>query len=90
MKSGKARTKDTTRFLRRGEDSRSSEAADPGVAPAPPQAATTSETPTQDQIATRAYELFMARGGSVGDELDDWLTAERELRQRYIAQPRQK
>ena len=30
-------------------------------------------------IALRAYELFEARGCADGQDLDDWLTAEREL-----------
>jgi hypothetical protein len=34
---------------------------------------------TPDQIAGRAYELFEARGGQHGHDLEDWLTAEREL-----------
>jgi hypothetical protein len=32
-----------------------------------------------DEIAQRAYELFMARGGVHGNDLDDWLVAESEL-----------
>lgn len=31
-------------------------------------------------IAARAYELFVARGGQHGHALEDWLTAEAELR----------
>ena len=27
----------------------------------------------------RAYELFLARGGSDGADFDDWLAAEREI-----------
>lgn len=30
-------------------------------------------------IAARAYELFCARGGEPGHDVDDWLRAEREL-----------
>jgi len=30
-------------------------------------------------VAQRAYELFLARGGSHGDDVNDWLAAEREL-----------
>lgn len=33
----------------------------------------------QDRIAGRAYELYLARGGSDGADLEDWLAAEREL-----------
>ncbi len=32
-----------------------------------------------EQIRLRAYELFLARGGAHGDDLADWLRAEREL-----------
>jgi hypothetical protein len=39
-------------------------------------------TPTEDEIARRAYQLYEARGGAHGRDLDDWLQAERELRQR--------
>jgi hypothetical protein len=31
-------------------------------------------------IARRAYELFEARGGDHGHDVEDWLEAERELR----------
>jgi hypothetical protein len=31
------------------------------------------------RIAARAYELYLARGGSHGNDWDDWLAAEREL-----------
>ncbi len=34
---------------------------------------------TKQQIAQRAYELFVARGGSHGYDIEDWLKAEREL-----------
>lgn len=33
-----------------------------------------------DFIRVRAYELFLARGATHGDDLADWFTAERELR----------
>ena len=32
-----------------------------------------------ERIAARAYELYLARGGSHGQDWDDWLAAEREL-----------
>jgi len=31
-------------------------------------------------IRERAYQLFDARGGQPGHELDDWLQAEREIK----------
>lgn len=36
--------------------------------------------PTHEQIARRAYELFLARGGGHGRHEDDWMQAERELK----------
>ena len=36
---------------------------------------------TDDAIRGRAYQLYEARGGEPGAELDDWLRAERELRE---------
>jgi hypothetical protein len=33
----------------------------------------------EDEIRTRAYELFLARGAQPGREMEDWLQAEREL-----------
>lgn len=35
--------------------------------------------PRHDEIATRAYELFLKRGSIPGHETEDWLQAEREL-----------
>jgi hypothetical protein len=37
--------------------------------------------PTRDDIASRAYQLYEARGGVHGYDSDDWFQAERELRQ---------
>jgi hypothetical protein len=36
----------------------------------------------RELVARRAYELYLARGGSDGQAMDDWLAAERELRRR--------
>jgi len=40
---------------------------------------TTAAAPDRDRIAMRAYELYLARGGQGGQDLSDWLEAEREL-----------
>jgi Protein of unknown function (DUF2934) len=40
----------------------------------------------EDEIRRRAYELFQQRGPGSGSEAEDWLTAEREVRQRYHKQ----
>ena len=34
---------------------------------------------TSEQIEQRAYQLYRERGGEDGDDLTDWLAAEREL-----------
>jgi hypothetical protein len=34
---------------------------------------------SHEQIKRRAYEIYLERGGFPGNELDDWLQAEREL-----------
>ena len=41
--------------------------------------------PTPDEIAERAFEIYLARGGEPGHEAEDWLQAERELRQRSVS-----
>jgi len=35
--------------------------------------------PSLEQIRQRAHEIYLARGGAAGRELDDWLQAGREL-----------
>ena len=32
-----------------------------------------------DDVARRAYDLFLARGAEHGDDLGDWLEAERQV-----------
>jgi hypothetical protein len=35
--------------------------------------------PTQDDIALRAYHIYLERGRTAGDPMQDWLQAEKEL-----------
>ncbi len=35
--------------------------------------------PPQAEIAMRAYQIYLERGGAPGNELEDWTQAEREL-----------
>jgi len=35
--------------------------------------------PTHHDIAARAFDRYLERGGADGRDLDDWLDAEREL-----------
>jgi hypothetical protein len=37
----------------------------------------------EEEIRCRAYELYLQRKGTAGDENQDWLIAEREIRSRY-------
>jgi hypothetical protein len=38
--------------------------------------------PTHLEIAHRAFELYLARGGDHGHDVADWFEAERQLRER--------
>ena len=55
---------------------------------APRKAGTISAAPTLAQIQLRAYEIFLERRGAPGNELEDWLRAERELAANPDAKPR--
>ncbi len=46
------------------------------LSPDAPQART---APTEEEIAQRAYEIFLQRGGDHGNDIEDWLQAERQL-----------
>ena len=35
--------------------------------------------PTPEDIAIRAYQLYLERGGAPGNELEDWIQAEIQL-----------
>ena len=41
----------------------------------------TSLRPTTEEIALRAYQIYLERRGAPGEALDDWTRAERELQQ---------
>ncbi len=47
----------------------------------------TSAPPTDEEIATRAYHIYLERGGAAGSPDDDWLQAERELTGSSDSQP---
>jgi hypothetical protein len=42
------------------------------------------EVISTEEIARRAYEIYESRGRTEGSDLDDWLQAERELRQEPV------
>ena len=41
----------------------------------------TQHSTTDEEIQRRAYEIYLSRGASDGHDLEDWLQAERDLRQ---------
>jgi hypothetical protein len=50
-------------------------------ASASPRARTPLPVPSPEEVARRAYEIYLARGGESGHEQEDWLRAERELKE---------
>ncbi len=49
----------------------------------PPTATRTpARAPSSEDVARRAYEIYLARGGEAGHEQEDWLRAEKELKER--------
>ena len=39
--------------------------------------------PTRGEIELRAHQIYVERGGAPGQDVDDWLQAERELLEKY-------
>ena len=44
---------------------------------------TAESSPTREEIELRAYQIYVERGGTHGQDVEDWLQAERELVARY-------
>ena len=40
----------------------------------------TKPEPTHDQIASRAFEIYVSRGAEHGHDVGDWFEAERQLK----------
>jgi DUF2934 family protein len=43
--------------------------------------------PSGEDIARRAYELYLQRGGEQGTDVEDWIRAEKELNSEPVAGP---
>jgi hypothetical protein len=41
--------------------------------------------PSSEEIACQAHELYVHRGGEHGKDVEDWLRAEKELRDEPVA-----
>jgi hypothetical protein len=44
---------------------------------------TASEAPAREEIELRAYQIYVERDGAHGQDVEDWLQAERELVEKY-------
>jgi len=44
---------------------------------------TASGAPTREEIEMRAHEIYVERGGTHGQDVEDWLQAEHELLEKY-------
>jgi len=54
--------------------------SDPAVQGVPDVPTNAGPVDLEEQIRRRAYEIYLERGGAPGDEHQDWLAAEREVR----------
>ena len=43
--------------------------------------------PSGEEIASRAHELYLQRGGEHGKDVEDWVRAERELSEEPVTRP---
>ena len=60
----------------------------PSPQPRKPRAA--KSAPTREEIALRAYQIYLERAGAPGNAFEDWTRAERELLDSSEAKPRRK
>jgi hypothetical protein len=51
----------------------------PATASAPRSVTPSSASPTHEQVAKRAYEIWVAKGRPQGKDVENWRQAEREL-----------
>ena len=42
---------------------------------------------TSDEVAKKAYDLYLSRGGGHGSDFDDWIEAEKQLKESQQQQP---
>lgn len=58
------------------------------AAPKPRKAPAAKPAPTHDEIALRAYHIYLQRNGAPGNPFEDWKQAEQELLAEAAAKPR--
>ena len=56
--------------------------------PRKPRAPKQSPAPTHDEIALRAYHIYLQRNGAPGNPFEDWKRAEEELLAETAAKPK--
>jgi len=74
-----------TQAIRAEADDTRTAALDPGPRPESLEALTSESTsmasePSEHDIRLRAYQRYLERGGGHGQEFNDWVEAEKELR----------
>ncbi|HUJ33050.1 MAG TPA: DUF2934 domain-containing protein [Candidatus Acidoferrum sp.] len=42
--------------------------------------------PSREEVAVRAYEIYLKRGGEPGRDVEDWVAAEQELSNRLASE----
>jgi len=57
-------------------------------APKPRKSSAAHTAPTHDDIALRAYHIFLQRHGAPGNPFDDWKLAEQQLLAEAAAKPK--
>lgn len=67
--------------MSKNETNKAGENRPKGKRSCPRKASLQAEELTREEIKQRAYVLFLARGSAHGHDLEDWLQAERELRE---------
>jgi hypothetical protein len=45
--------------------------------------------PSRQEIARRAHDLYLQRGGEQGKDVEDWVRAEKELSDERVVKPAQ-
>ena len=73
------RIKSTSATSKRGAARASGDSSRPNQIGEPDGSGNESSYDPRERIAARAYELYLQRGATPGQETDDWLEAEREL-----------
>jgi hypothetical protein len=64
---------------RENEMPKSKSASTPAPKKTSKRAITVAPKPSNEEIALRAYQIYLERGSTPGDPMQDWLQAEREL-----------